>query len=431
MLEKYFEDSRIIKRMHQGPFSDYIDEFAAYLNDQGYSYHVIREYARYAAHWSRYVMWCGGVNIMQMDHASAREFVEEHLPNCSCERMNSGKYANGIAATDHVLRFLMHKGCIPPKAELPETTDEKASILRRYDQYLDELFGLCQKTRNIHRRMAVQFMQWLTEKKGVLLLAQLTTEDIVEYQELCHQSGFSYDWKRTLMSCFRGFLRFLRWEHILEKDLTPAVYSIRQWNLATVPKYMTFEDVKLLLSAPDRNTDSGKRDIAMLMLMAYLGLRANEVVNLQIDDVNFAKGTLLIRKTKTQKERVLPLTEEIGEILLDYIKNGRKPSPELRLFLRTVAPYTPLIAPSGLGTMIRKYIKQTGIKTPTLGTHQLRHSLATHLVNNGVTLKEIADLLGHSSLESTMIYAKVQVTRLLEVALPIPTNDYSEGGATA
>lgn len=111
---------------------------------------------------------------------------------------------------------------------------------------------------------------------------------------------------------------------------------------------------------------------------------------------------------------------EIAEILLDYIKHGRKNSQETELFIKTVAPYTPVIASSSLGTMIKKYIMQIGIKTPTLGTHQLRHSLATHLINNGVTIKEIADILGHSSIQTTGIYAKVQVERLKDIALPFP-----------
>lgn len=426
MIEQYFESPRTIRRLHQGPLGGYMDAFAGWLHIQGYSRTVARTYLRDVAHWSRYAMWCGVTQASDLSQELAQDFIENHLPNCSCERINSGAYSNAAAAVKHILNFLIGQEIIEQPVLKASPYNEMSSMLVRYDTYLDELVGLCQKTRNIHRRMGLQFMEWLKEEYNVLDLSSLTNNDIVRYQEACQNNGFSADWKRTLTSCLRAFLRFLRWERILEKDLSGAVYPINAWSFASLPKYMSFEDVKLILSMPDRSTATGKRDVAMLVLMAYLGLRANEVVKIQTADIDFAKGALLIQKTKTQRERILPLTNEIAAIMLDYIENGRGLNPSPQLFLKTVAPYSPLIAPSSAGTMIRKYIKQAGIKTPTLGTHQLRHSLATHLINNGVSIKEIADLLGHTSVESTGIYAKVQVDRLKEVALPFPA--FENGG---
>ena len=251
-------------------------------------------------------------------------------------------------------------------------------------------------------------------------LSALDNNDILDYQKHVDTYGFSLDYKKTVTNCLRGFLRFLRWERILDKDLTPAVFKVIEWSLSSLPRYMSSEDVKILLQAPDRNTPAGKRDIAMLILMAYLGLRASEVVNLHISDIDFTTREILIRKTKTMRARKVPLTIEIAEILIDYIKNGRENAKYDELFLRTKAPHTPLIAPSAPGTMIRKYLEESGLKVPKKGTHLLRHSLATHLINNGSTLKEIADLRGHINIQSTTIYAKVQVERLKNVALPFP-----------
>ena len=302
-----------------------------------------------------------------------------------------------------------------------------SDTLSMYDAYLDDLLGLCKKTRDIHRRRATIFMEWLKDRHGKLKLSNINNADILDFQLAIEDNRYSFSFKQTITSCLRAFLRFLRWDRIVEMDFTPAVFELIEWNLANVPKYMPFDDVKMLLQAPDRNTAVGKRDLAMLILMAHLGLRAGEVVNLCISDIDFLNGTLLIRQTKTSRERILPLTIEIAEILIDYIKNGRQNQKYDGLFLRTYAPYTPIESSSSAGTMIRKYLKQIGIKSPTMGTHQLRHSLATHLINNGATLKDIADLLGHTKIESTSIYAKVQVDRLKDVALPFPAAA-KEGG---
>ncbi|GEM_PF-321576 len=424
MINQFFESPRTIKRLQQGPLGEYLEPFAQWLHEQGYSRSVARTYIRDVAHWSRYAMWSGITQVQYMNELMAKEFIENHLSNCSCERINSGNYANATAAVNHMLNFLVNNRIIEKPPQVQESYSETADIINRYDLYLDELLGLCQKTRNIHRRMALQFLNWLKEITGALDLSKLTTSDIVKYQEECQNNGYSFDWKKTLTSCLRALLRFLRWERIIDKDLTNAVFTVNSWSLVTLPKYMPFDEVKLLLSMPDRSTSSGKRDLAMLVLMAHLGLRANEVVNIHIPDIDFSKGTLLIRKTKTHRERILPLTNVIANVLIDYIQNGRKSRSGQKLFQKTIAPYTEIIAPSSLGTMIRKYIKEAGIKTPTLGTHQLRHSLATHLINNGVTIKEIADLLGHTSIESTGIYAKVQVERLKEVSLPFPISKF-------
>lgn len=420
MLEFYYTDSRIINRMRRCLLGQHMDELAQKLHEQGYSKQTARTYLRTAAHWSRYAEWSGISQISQMNSAAAVDFLENHLPNCACERMNCGKYAGASAGVQYILEFLQGKGLIEPEAPPAEKQDMLSETLRLYDEYLDRVFGLCEKTRNVHRRNAMLFMQWITKRRGCLELSELRHEDIAAYQVSCEKNGYSFDWKRTLTSCLRGFVRFLIWKRILKEDLTSSVNTVRQWSLATIPKYMPFENIRLLLQAPDRNTVTGKRDLAMMMLLAYLGLRANEVVNLCVEDIDFRNGQITIRKTKTHNERVQVLTVEIAEVLIDYLKNRGGNFCEQQVFLKTMAPHTPLIAASAVGSMVRKYIVQSGIKTPTHGTHQFRHSLATHLINNGVSMKEIADLLGHTAIQSTAIYAKVQLERLKDVALPFP-----------
>ncbi|MDD4690445.1 MAG: site-specific integrase [Eubacteriales bacterium] len=419
MIKNYYKDSRRIKRLRECLLGEYMDAFANSFAQFDYSIGVVKAYLRTAAHFARYAVWEGNTEVSQLNHEMATQFLNEHLPNCSCEKMNSGKFANATAGIDHLMRFLVEQGVIEaPIKMMPQ--NQMSDILIRYDQYLDKIFGLTVKTRNIHRKRATTFMEWLRERHGELNLEEINNNDILDFQIAIQANKYSFDFKKTITSCLRSFLRFLRWEHIVHKDFTPAVYKLVEWDLASIPKYMPYDDVLMLLQAPDRNTAVGKRDVTMLILMAHLGLRACEIVNLHISEIDFRNGTILIKKTKTSVEREMPLTVEIAEVLIDYIKNGRQNQLYDRLFLRTYAPYTPIQSSSSVGTMIRKYIKEIGLKTPTLGTHQLRHSLATHLINNGSTLKDVADMLGHKSIESTGIYAKVHVERLKEVALPFP-----------
>jgi len=423
MLEHYFISARTRRWLQLGPLGPQMEALAQRFYDRGYTCFSARELLRNAAHWSRYAMWLGKRDVSDMTPDLARQFLEEHLPACSCERLNAGKFQRAGAAVGHVVTYLTEAGYLDCPAHAPAPHDAMATLLVRYDAYLDDVCGLSVKTRSVHRHRALHLMHWLREQHGTLELSALTAQDILAYQRLCEDEGYSFDWKKALTGCLRGFLRFLRWEQILTADLTSIVYPVIHWKLSTIPRYMPFEDVKRLLAMPNRQSAVGKRDLAMLTLMSLLGLRAGEVVNLCLEDIDWNQGQLRITATKTRRDRVVPLIPEVATVLAEYLQHGRPPGPSQAIFLRTHAPMGPITKASSLYTMVKKYLTLAGITSSSRGTHQLRHSLATHLINHGVTLKEIADLLGHTSIESTGIYAKVQTSRLRDVALPFPGHE--------
>ncbi|MFV0520108.1 MAG: tyrosine-type recombinase/integrase [Lachnospirales bacterium] len=419
MIEDYYKDKRKLKLFRECLFGEYLDDFTNYFIEHDYSVHTVRSYLRTALSFSRFLMWEGLTDVHLVNQQLSSKFLNEHLPYNFSEKMNCGIFSEATAGISHLMSFLETQGIIEPNVVLEQKT-EMSEMLRKYDIYLDTIFGLSDKTRKVHRIRATVFMKWVKENTGELKLENLTNENILDFQKEIQDNKFSIAHKRTITMCLRGFLRFLRWERILEKDLTPAVYCLIEWDLASIPKYMPYDDVLLLLQAPDRNTSVGKRDVVILMLLAYLGLRASEIINLNISDIDFHNGTIRISKTKTNSERLMPLTIELAEMLIDYIKCGIHNPKYDALFLRTYAPHTPIEASSAVGRVVSKYINELGLKTPTLGSHQIRHSLATHLINNGSTMKDVADMLGHKSIESTGIYAKVQVERLKEVPLAFP-----------
>ena len=473
MLESYYDCQRVIWRLKNcGTFGDCIEEFTEHLHDKQFSKPTVREYVRAAAHLSRFALWEGVTELSGLDEQFVCRFVNEHLPNCSCERVNRGKYTSTIQGVWHVLRYLAERGLVPLPASLIENSMEPkrlaknrnkaqqkksneattpssisedstprpprtdvvsqevimkslpesmGGLILQYDEYLTGMFGLTKKTRDVHRLKTMLFLKWIYEKHGESFqLSNLCADDIIHFQEMCNEYGFSNDYRKTITGCLRGFLRFLRWERILEVDLCPAVYRVKEWKLASVPKFIPFESAELLLSVPDRKTIKGKRDYLALLLLLKLGLRASEVILMELGDISLVEGKILIKQTKSSKERVLPITNEIAEAFAEYLLDRPADLTQNRLILRSVRPFTPLVNASALGGVVRQCIHEVGIKAPSFGTHLLRHTLATHMINNGASYKDVADILGHKSIETTGIYAKVQIERLKCIAMPFP-----------
>jgi site-specific recombinase XerD len=220
----------------------------------------------------------------------------------------------------------------------------------------------------------------------------------------------------TLASALRVFLRYLKREGVTERDLSKSVETPQHYRLADIPRSIGWDAVQQMLEQVDRRTAVGRRDYAMLLLMVTYGLRAREVAALTLDDIDWKRDRLHVRERKADHTTVYPLAPAIGEAIVDYLKNGR-PSVECReLFCRHLAPQGPLTHVT-MSTCAAKYLHKAGIPVNRPGSHTLRHACVQRLVDEGFPLKSIGDYVGHRAASSTMIYAKVQVDDLREVAL--------------
>jgi integrase len=167
-------------------------------------------------------------------------------------------------------------------------------------------------------------------------------------------------------------------------------------------------------------TALGRRNHALLLLLARLGLRAQEALSLRLDDIDWHHGVVVLRAQKTHRERQLPLPAEVGQALLDYLQQGRPATSCREIFLAHRAPYRPLQAASALTSVVKRLLQKAGIERHSSGAHLFRHTAATQMVRGGVSFKEVADVLGHQSLQTTGIYAKLDLASLASVALPWP-----------
>ena len=180
------------------------------------------------------------------------------------------------------------------------------------------------------------------------------------------------------------------------------------------------EEVERVLAACDAESEYGMRERAIVLLLSRLGLRAGEVIRMRIDDIDWTRGCVLVRAGKTHRERSLPLSQEVGDALVLYLRQSRPSGAHRELFLRWHPPFRPLCRSGSICTLVQKLLKRAGISVHRPGAHVFRHTLATGMAINGVKFKTIADLLGHGSLASTEIYAKLDLGSLSQVAMPWP-----------
>lgn len=408
MLEQFFSRTGTVHRLRCNLLGPYLDSFSESLLELGYKPTTVRTRLVLLGSFGR---WLLGNEI------AVPALNEQILDIFLDERRAQGRLHRGLASIIHnLLGYLRDEGVIPH----PEPVSEEsplAGLEHRYENYLKAERGLVQATWDGYRPFIHRF---LVERfgDGSLLLKELKPADVSSFV-LCYAKGMSPGRAKLMVTALRSFFRFLLQHGEIETDLAVSVLTVRSWRLSGIPKYLTPEEVKGLLAACDRNTSTGRRNYAVLLLLARLGLRAGEVVALKLDDINWRAGKLMIRG-KGLSHDWLPLLPDVGEALADYLRKDRPKSPTRRLFVRMKAPHRGLAGPSTVSTIVRRSLERAGLDPPIKGAHLLRHSLATGMLHNGASLSEIAEILRHRVISTTEIYAKVDLDGLQSLAQPWP-----------
>lgn len=299
------------------------------------------------------------------------------------------------------------------------TCDRSAleDVLTAFDVYLRRVRGVCAGTRVNYTRYVREFLVAVFAD-GPVELGQVHTREVVAFV-----GGLSGRYRpRTVelaASSLRSFFRFLRSEGIGEDRLEDAVPMVPHRPSGLV-RHLDPGRFEQLIASLDSSSPRGLRDRAIILCMARLGLRSSEVVQLCLEDLDWRNATVRVRARKTGHGALLPLTGQVGAALADYLQHGRPSTPARQVFvlhwLRVGAP----ISSSIVCQAVEHALDNAGIEAPLRGGNLLRHSLATELLDHGATLGQIGDLLGHSCLATTRIYAAVDVSALREVALPWP-----------
>jgi site-specific recombinase XerD len=249
--------------------------------------------------------------------------------------------------------------------------------------------------------------------------ARLTPKDVIDFVRR-HAWDYSPGRAKHLLTSLRMFLRFLRFRGKITVDLISCLPAVPNWKQTGLPKVLKPDEVERVLESCNRSRPPGRRNYAILVLLARLGLRAGELVRLTLDDLHWETGEITVGGKGKRWDR-LPLPSDAGRALVEYLKQERPGSTSRRVFLRAKAPLVPFTTSGAISGVVRRAIGRAGVKVErTTGAYLFRHTLATRMLARGASLSEIGEILRHRSPDTTAIYAKVDLGRLRTLALPWP-----------
>lgn len=391
-----------------------MDAFSVVLSERGYSGAVIRQKGATVA---QFAFWLGrrGAILREVDEADVEAFLA-HV------RRRVTPIGNRRCTLNAFLEHLRQDGATARPEPVDEEAGEGALLLRRYEVYLREEQGLTAETTDNYLRFVRPLAQEHCLSAGSD--AAVTALQVQRVRDFLLRStrGLRPTTAQLRATALRSFLRFLFLRGETAVDLSVAIPAVRRWRKATVHPYLRPEEVEQLLGACDCTTGNGRRDHAVLLLLARLGMRACEVAALQLKDLRWRSGEILVRGKGRLQQR-LPLLPEIGAAIAAYLQHDRLEGPCRNVFLRNEAPRVQLGA-DAIGLIVSRALHRSGLRPPQRGSHLLRFSLATNMIRRGATMTEIGQVLRHRLPETTEIYAKVDFDALRTVALPWPT----EGG---
>lgn len=305
----------------------------------------------------------------------------------------------------------------PARHALPGTTSAQR-MRQDFERYLRCERGLADASIRLYGDAVGRFLEH-TFGTGEVRLDTLAATDVVRFVQTDAARLNHAKRAKVMTSALRSFLQYGRYRGEIVADLQGCVPTVANWSMAGLPRTISASQVKSLLASCDRQSPVGRRDYAVLLLLARLGLRAGEVVGLRMEDLDWAEGAIQIRGPAQRCDR-LPLPVDVGAALAEYL-HDRRPSCSVRhVFVRSRAPRNALSGPSAVSCIVCRALRRAGIDAPFKGAHLLRHSLATQMLGNGASLGEIGQILRHRNPQTTTIYAKVDLGTLRALALPWP-----------
>jgi site-specific recombinase XerD len=414
MLEKYFVRPETADRIRCSWIADSVERYVTWLSAQRYSQSTVKRRVPTAVAFGDFAKDHGAEELQQLP-----DYVESFAQAYAASHGRSRKpavrakivyFARNIAR--QMLRQALPGYVGPGRSHRPANAFERQAP--RFFEFLQDEKGLRPASIRQYQFHLRQFATHL-QQIGVRDVARVTPLILSNF---IAQYGPRVAWSTVRNACgtLRVFLRYLHREGLIAKDLSPLVEFPQHFRHSGIPRSISWDQVERVLAGIDRRSHSGKRDFAILGMLATYGLRACEVAALKLDDIDWRNDRIKIRERKAGNTTTYPLATAVGAALIDYIKNARPATPDRHVFFRTLAPFEPIGA-AAITCRATFYIRKAGIQVPRPGSHTLRHSCVQRLVDANFSLKHIGDYVGHRNASSTLIYAKIAVERLRTVAL--------------
>ena len=406
-MNLFFKNPETLRRMQEGPLGKYMDNYAAELRAEGYAQQSAELQIRLVADFSR---WLAKRRI------SAPQVTPAHFQPYLRSRARYRRPRRGDpAALKRLLNLLLRQGVIPEPSRPPATPAEQLG--EEFRLYLRQERALASTTLIAYTPFVSDF---LTEHFGTgpVDLSSLSAADVTRFVH-CRAARIHSKRVQLMTAALRSFLRFAYYRGDVHTDLAACVPAVANWSPSNLPKAFPSAQIKRVLASCNRRTAVGRRDYAILLLLARLGLRAREVTTLTLEALDWEAGGITVRG-KGGHDSPMPLPPEVGEALADYLRNGRPPTASRYVFLRARAPVQSLKGSWAIACVVRRALARAGMESPRKGAHQFRHGLACQMLRRGASLAEIGEVLRHRSLQTTAIYAKVDLPALRSLALPWP-----------
>jgi len=404
-MERFFTCEDMIEKRRSGPLGSHLNELAEHFANAGYCRGHGRFQLQLAAEFGRWLER----RKLPLDELRS-EWIDAFL---GWRVKRRGPFSGGRTFYKVMCEIYRRKGLT-----VVGPTVERTPVSRRvedFEAYLRHERRLADTTVT---RITGLVEAWLRERfaDGPVRFSSLEPAEVIAHIQR-RSSTMGRKSAKLIVSALRSFLQYAHYRGCIRRDLSIGIPPIAGWSKTAIPRGIPQPHIRRVLASCDRRRPGGRRDFAIILLFARLGLRVSEVISLTLEDIDWEKGILKVRGKGGAGE--LPLPSDVGKAIIAYLKRGRPPSQNRRLFLRSYAPSTGIKAAAGCGIVARA-LKRAGIDSDRKGAHQFRHALATELLRRGASLHEIGELLRHRHIQTTTIYAKVDLPALQTLAQPWP-----------
>jgi integrase/recombinase XerD len=405
---------RLRRSVEASPLGPYMEGFVSTVAGIGYTPQSLYDVVLGATEFARHLVATGVTDVAALRERDVTAFVGT-LPVYRCRERYRMPCVRGSRAGHHMLRYLRMLGVTVPE---PVPMRAYGWVLDEWLTMLRDHRGLAPQSVDLYRRNVEPFLEELGADASPERLVALSPERARAYVQR-QAPRLARVTRKNRVITLRSFLRFAFSRGYLARDVSDALDRVPCFTQDRLPRGPKWEDLAKVLMAVNRSAPQGRRDFAILLLLMTYGVRRGQLVELRVDDVHWSQSTITFPVAKRGRRVEMPLTSSAGDALVHYLRESRPPTSERRIFLSTAPPFRALAAGS-VYNIVSAAFRAADIESPHRGSHAIRHAWATRAMAQGQSLKTIADLLGHRSLESTRIYAKVDVTQLRAVSLAWP-----------
>jgi integrase len=413
MLEFYIESEFRLRQFRECATGEYMDCFADWLQSDGYRRRPAQLLLRSAAHLGEWAS-IEQVRVDQFDEAVLDSF-SGHLTTCACTHPFRGRDRRAMRGANRFVEYLQSRGIVPVvKLE----AQGSPALVETFSDWMRRHRGTTESTIALYAPIVKEFLGACgadTAQYDATLIRKFI---------LVRASHSGQSRAQSVANAIRMFLRFLATYAYCPAEIIGAVPKLAHWKLSSLPRYISAQDTERVVAVCDPDSHVGSRDRAIMLLLARLALRAGDVRDLRLQDIDWTHSRLRV-VGKGRWETRLPLPQDVGDAVLHYLDHFRPNVDDDHVFLRICAPFGPIRSSSAISCLVRRALRKAGIQAPSTGAHLLRHSSATTMLRQGLSLDVIGAVLRHRSVESTAHYAKVDLPLLHSVVQPWPDKEGS------